>query len=185
MTTILAICGSLRAASYNRGLVRAAQRVAPEGVSVELAEIGDIPLFSEDVERQGDPPAVAALKERIKRADGVLIATPEYNWGTPGVLKNALDWALRPVQTNVLKQKPVALMGASTGPWGTTRSQLQLRQTLAYGDALVLPQPNVFVQLARDKFDERGELTDENVARQVRALLEALVAWSERLRSRA
>jgi len=178
---ILGICGSLRRASYNRMLLRAAQGLTPTGARLEIAEVGDLPLFSEDLEAQGDPPPVATLKERIRAADAVLVAAAEYNWGVAGPLKNAIDWASRPLATNALKQKPVALVGASTGPWGTTRAQLQLRQSLAYTDSLALPQPNVFVPLARDKFDGAGNLTDERVREQLRALLAALVSWTARV----
>lgn len=181
---ILGICGSLRRGSFNRGLLRAASALVPDGARLEIVEVGDLPLFSEDLEAQGDPPPVTALKERIRAAAAVLIAVPEYNWGVAGPLKNAIDWAARPVATNALKQKPVALVGASTGPWGTTRAQAQLRQTLAYTDSLALPQPNVFVPMAREKFDTDGNLTDERTREALRALLSALVAWARRVASR-
>lgn len=182
---IVGICGSLRNTSYNRGLLDAAQQVLPEGVTLELGELREIPLFDQDLEAAGDPAAVAALKARISQADAVLIATPEYDWGVPGVLKNALDWLSRPAGRSVLKQKPVAMMGASDGPWGTTRAQLQLRQTLVYMDALTLPSPWVYVALAKEKFDASGTLTDERTRQQVKELVAALVAWTERLRPRA
>ena len=182
---ILGICGSLRKVSYNRGLLAAARDHAPAGTTIEIAEVRDIPLFDQDLEAQGDPAPVATLKERIRQADAVLIATPEYDWGVPGVLKNALDWVSRPAGQSALKQKPLAMMGASDGPWGTTRAQLQLRQALTYMDVLTLPSPWVYVALAKEKFDASGALTDERTREQVKGLVAALVAWTERLRPRA
>ncbi len=182
---ILGICGSLRKVSYNRGLLAAARDQAPDGTTIEIAEVRGIPLFDQDLEAQGDPAPVATLKEQIRQADAVLIATPEYDWGVPGVLKNALDWVSRPAGQSALKQKPLAMMGASDGPWGTTRAQLQLRQTLTYMDVLTLPSPWVYVALAKEKFDASGALTDERTREQVKGLVAALIAWTERLRPRA
>ncbi len=182
---ILGICGSLRKDSLNRSLLRAAQGLTPDGTTIDIIDLGDIPLFNEDVEAQGDPDPVQALKERIRATDAVLIATPEYNWGLPGALKNAFDWASRPAGRSVLKQKPVAMMGASTGPWGTTRAQLQLRQSLTYVDALALQSPWVYVAMGKEKFDGSGALSDERTRQQVKELVAALVAWTERLRPRA
>lgn len=178
---ILGICGSLRAASMNRMLLRAAQEVVPSGTTIDLAELLGIPVFNEDVEAKGDPEPVRALKDRIRKADAVLIATPEYSWGVPGVLKNALDWVSRPTGESTLKQKPVALMGVSSGFWGTTRAQLQLRQTLTYLDALALPSPWVYVPQGKDKFDASGALTDERTRQSVKDLVAALIAWTERV----
>ena len=182
---ILGICGSLRKDSLNRSLLRAAQGLTPDGTTIDIIDLGDIPLFNEDVEAQGDPDPVQALKERIRATDAVLIATPEYNWGLPGALKNAFDWASRPAGRSVLKQKPVAMMGASTGPWGTTRAQLQLRQSLTYVDALTLQSPWVYVAMGKEKFDGSGALTDERSRQQVKELVAALVAWTERVKPRA
>ena len=174
---MLGICGSLRAGSYNRLLLRAAQRLVPEGTTMEIAEVGGLPLYDEDLQASGDPPSVAALKELVRAADAVLISTPEYNWSFPGPLKNAFDWISRPLQTSPLKRKPVAVLGASTGPWGTVRAQLALRQCLVYTDSLTLPTPWVYVAHANDKFSDSGELTDERIAQQLRELLAALAAW--------
>ena len=182
---ILGICGSLRKTSYNRGLLAAAQALAPAGTTIEIGDLRGIPLFDQDLEAQGDPAPVVALKESIRRADAVLIATPEYDWGLPGVLKNALDWVSRPAGQSALRQKPLAMMGASDGPWGTTRAQLQLRQSLTYMDVLTLPSPWVYVALAKEKFDASGALTDERTRDQVKGLVAALVAWTERVQPRA
>lgn len=180
--TFLGIAGSLRAASYNRGLIRAAIEVAPIGTTVVAYDLGDIPMFNADVEAAGDPPAVADFKRAIAGADALLIATPEYNHCVPGVLKNAIDWASRPARASVLTDKPVAILGASTGRGGTARAQAHLRDGLAYTNGLVLPLPEVLVDFARERFDETGNLTDEGTMGEVRDLVVALGSWAKRLR---
>jgi len=132
---VLGIPGSLRQASYNRALLEAAQEVAPAGMEILIFDLGDIPAYNGDVEAAGDPKPVVAWKEAIRSADGLLIATPEYNHGTSGLLKNAIDWASRPARQSVLDAKPVALMGASTGLGGTARAQADVRDTLAFPGA--------------------------------------------------
>src|SRR5690606_18294913 len=113
--------GSLREGSYNRALLRAAAELAPEGMTIDTFDLRQVPLYNGDVEAAGDPPGVAALKQAIRDADGVLFATPEYNHGVPGVMKNAVDWASRPPRAAALQGKPVALIGASPGITGTAR----------------------------------------------------------------
>lgn len=179
--TVLGIAGSLRKASFNRGLIRTAVEVAPPGIRVLTHEIGDVPLYNGDVEAEGDPASVTALKEAIGSADALLIATPEYNHCVPGVLKNALDWASRPPRTSVLRDKPVAVMGASPGRGGTARAQAQLRDGLSFTGTLVLPLPELLVPLASDRFDDEGNLTDEDTREHVRDLLVALAAWTRRV----
>jgi chromate reductase, NAD(P)H dehydrogenase (quinone) len=174
---ILGIPGSLRRASYNRGLLRAAREDAPEGVDIREFDLATVPLFNEDVEAQGDPAPVRALQEHIRAADAVLIATPEYNYSIPGVLKNAIDWASRPPPDSPLLHKPIALMGASPGGFGTVRSQLALRQVFVFTKSYVLLEPEVHVSAARDKFDAEGNLIDARTRRNVRALVTALVEW--------
>lgn len=180
--SFLGIAGSLRSGSYNRGLIRAATDVASAGLSVVPYDLADIPMFNADVEAAGDPPAVADFKRAIAAADALLIATPEYNHCVPGVLKNAIDRASRPARQSVLSGKPVAIMGATTGRGATARAQAHLRDGLAYTNALVLPLPEVLVDFARDKFDDAGNLTDEEMMGEVRDLLVALAAWTRRLR---
>ena len=180
---ILGIAGSLRRASYNRGLLRAAEQVAPDGVDVRTFDLLPVPLFNQDVEAEGDPTSVRELKEQVRTADALLIACPEYNYSVPGVLKNAIDWASRPPRGSVLHHKPVALMGASPGTFGTARSQLALRQTFLFTRCFVLPEPELYVSTASEKFDRDGNLTDDETLRRIRALLDALVAWTRRLRS--
>ena len=178
---VLGVAGSLRAKSFNGGLLRAAQELAPVGMLIEIFDISAIPLFSGDVEADGDPEPVAAFKSAIRSADALLIATPEYNYGIPGVLKNAIDWASRPPGKSAIMNKPVAIMGATPGPGGTTRAQLQLRQTLAATRAHVMVQPEIFISSAHEKFDEEGRLIDQETRKQIGKLLESLVAWARRL----
>jgi chromate reductase, NAD(P)H dehydrogenase (quinone) len=188
---VLGIAGSLRRASFNRGLIRAAVAVAPEGVLVEPFELRDIPLYDADVDAQGASEPVRLLKERIGAADALLLATPEYNYSIPGVLKNAIDWASRstrrpgagePPAPSPLGRKPVAILGASNGGFGTVRAQLALRQVLVSTDSPCLARPEVLVSGAGGKFDADGNLTDEPTRAAVRAQLVALVAWARRLR---
>lgn len=180
---ILGFAGSLREGSYNRALLRAAAEVAPEDVEVVAFDLRGIPLYDGDVEQRGFPEVVVAFKREIRDADAVLVVTPEYNWSFPGVLKNALDWATRPAGDNPFRGKPVAVMGASTGAWGTLRAQLHLRQVLASLEARQLHRPEVLVTHARDKFDAQGCLVDEATRARVRELLAALRDWSRAVRS--
>jgi chromate reductase len=180
--SVLGVAGSLRRASFNRGLIRAAVEVAPPGTSVTSWDLREIPLFDADVEAVGDPPPVAAFKHAIARADALVIATPEYNHCVPGVLKNAIDWASRPARRSVLTDKPVAVLGASTGRGGTARAQAHLRDGLAYTNGIVLPLPEVLVDAAGSKFDDDGNLIDDATRSEVRDLLVALAAWTRRLR---
>ncbi|RJR30008.1 MAG: NAD(P)H-dependent oxidoreductase [Candidatus Latescibacterota bacterium] len=180
---VLGIAGSLRKGSYNRALLRAAVAIAPEGMTIEIAEIDGIPPFNEDVEKKGMPPAVAELRRKVASAGALLIATPEYNHSVPGVLKNAIDWLSRG-DDQPLDRKPCAIMGASTGLIGTARAQAHLRDLVVAVNMPVLGQPEILVTKARERFDERPELTDESVRKRVRALLEALAGWAEALAAR-
>ncbi len=172
---ILGIPGSLRSASTNRGLLRAAQELAPSGVEIEIFDLHEIPLYDGDVEAEGDPAPVAAFKRAIRGADALLIATPEYNRGVPGVLKNAIDWASRPALAPPLAGKPVGLMGASTGLGGTANAQRQLREALGFPRARVLEGPRVLVASSYEKFVD-GRVVDAETRASVRELVEALVA---------
>ena len=175
---ILGIPGSLRQGSYNRGLLRAAAQLLPEGVTMEIHDIDQIPHFNADVLAAGDPAAVLEFKEAIRAADALLIATPENNYSIPGVLKNAIDWASRPNKTSVLKGKPVGIIGASSGEGGTVRAQLALRQVFIQTNSLVMVQPELRVPMAGQKFDAAGELTDEQLRDRLAAFLVALVEWT-------
>lgn len=175
MATILALCGSLRAASVNRRLLHAAIAMLPAGVTAEVADWRDVPVYDEDVEAQGMPAPVAALRAQATAARGILIATPEYNWSIPGGLKNVVDWLSRkPDGSQPFAGKPVALMGATPGPGGTVNAQSHLRQALYLLGAQVLPPPGVFVQQAGSRFDESGAITDEATRKAVATLMAAL-----------
>lgn len=178
---VLGLAGSLRSGSYNKLLLRAATEVAPDGMSMSAFELDDIPPFNADLEERGDPEPVGALKRAIGDADGLLIATPEYQHGVPGVLKNALDWASGPPRESVLRGKPVATIGASPGMVGTARAQLQLRQALQYTESATVIRPEVLVAGAAGKFDEDGRLTDRTARELLGELLERL---TDRVRER-
>lgn len=180
---VLGVAGSLRKASYNRALLAATEELLPDGMTLEIYDLVDIPLYNGDLEAKHTPESVMRFKERIAAADALLIATPEYNYSIPGVLKNAIDWASRPPGATPLNNKPAALMGASTGAWGTVRAQLHLRQVFVFTNTLVLTQPQVLVNFAESKFDEQGRLTDEHTRQLIGKLLEALAAWTRRLNS--
>jgi chromate reductase len=175
---ILGIAGSLRAGSYNLGLLRAAAELLPDGVSLDIATLEDIPPYNADVQARGDPDPVEQLKRRIMAADALLIATPEYNYSVPGVLKNAIDWASRPPKTCCLRKKPVGIMGASSGESGTMRAQLALRQVFVFTDSLVMAQPELRVPNAGQRFNGDGVLIDEELRERLRAYLAALVDWT-------
>ena len=174
--TILGVAGSLRKRSFNRLALSAAADLQPEGMRIEPFDLAPIPLYDEDVKERGFPDAVARLREAIRAADGVLIATPEYNFSISGVLKNAIDWASRPPETP-LPGKPVAMLGASTGLLGTVRAQLHLRQVCAGLNMLVLNKPEVLIREAASKFDDTGRLTDEPTRKHIGALLERFAEW--------
>jgi chromate reductase len=171
---LLGIAGSLRERSYNRALLRAAAELAPPGVAFEDYDLRGLPIYDADLEAAGDPEPVAELKEAIRRADGLVIATPEYNRGLPGGLKNAIDWASRPALASPLAGKPVAIMGASTGRSGTARAQQQLRDALGFPRAIVIEEPEVLVPEAYLHFDEHCELVDEETREQIAELLAEL-----------
>jgi chromate reductase, NAD(P)H dehydrogenase (quinone) len=180
---ILAISGSLRNASHNTSLLRAARELAPEGVELELwSGLKAVPPYDEDDEVAGAP-AVVELFDAIAGADAVLFATPEYNSSIPGQLKNAVDWASRPPGRSVLNGKPAAVMGASPGGGGTARAQLQLRQAFVFTQTIAMLQPEVLVAKASEKFDAQGRLTDEATRGFLRKFLEAFGEWIGRVGS--
>ena len=168
---ILTISGSLKATSFNTGLLRTLAQIAPEGIVVSEASIADIPLFNEDLETAGLPPAVATLKQQIAEADGVIISTPEYNFSYSGVLKNAIDWASRgPVRP--FAEKPVATLSVSPGNFGGIRAQTDLRRLMHSIGAHVLPKPEIAIPQAKLKFDDDRRLTDEATHAMLTAMLE-------------
>jgi chromate reductase len=177
---ILGIAGSLRQGSYNRAALRAAERLVPEGARLDIFDLAGIPPFNQDDER--NPPArVVELKRSIRAADAILLATPEYNYSIPGVLKNAIDWASRPYGDNSWDGKPVAVMGASAGGLGTARAQYHLRQVFVFLNMHAVNKPEVMISGAAERFDEQGNLKDENTGKHIRKLLESLVEWAQQL----
>lgn len=179
---VCGIAGSLRTGSLNRALLRAARELAPADMEIRIFDgMADIPLYNQDVEVIGDPEPVQALKRAIGEADALLVVTPEYNHGVPGVLKNAIDWASRPPRGSVLAGKPAAILGASPGVTGTARAQSQLRQAFVFTNTPVLPQPEILVYRAHEKFDADGRLTDEKTREFVGKLLHELADWTRRL----
>jgi chromate reductase len=179
--TFLGICGSLRKASLNAAALRAAGGLLPDGVTLKTAEIHDIPLYDGDVEARGVPAPVQRLRAEIKAADAVLFCTPEYNYSIPGVLKNAIDWASRPPE-QPFAGKPMAMMGASPGMFGTARSQYHLRQVFISLDGKIMNKPEVMIAGAPAKFDAEGRLTDEPTRKAIAAMLAGLKAWTLQLR---
>ena len=183
-TKILGFAGSLRRASYNRGLIRAAAELAPAGMTVDIFDLGGLPLYNQDIEDAGEPVSVVAFKGAIARADALLVATPEYNHGVPGVLKNAIDWASRPVRTSPLHDKSVAVMGASPSRGATALAQAQLRDAFVFTGACVMPLPELLIGAASHHFDGDGNLTDPALRDSLFELLEALRAWTLRIDTR-
>lgn len=177
---VIGISGSLRQGSYNTGLLYAAADLLPDLVRLEIFDLSSIPLFNQDNELNSPEP-VHRLKAHITAADAVLIATPEYNHSFPGVLKNALDWVSRPQKESPLSGKPGAIMGAG-GRFGTVRAQIHLRQVLLHLNVLLLSRPEVMISYASEKFNADGRLTDEETRQQLKALLEALAAWTRKAR---
>ena len=177
----LGISGSLRAGSFNTAALRAAIELKPNDVTFELASIRDIPIYDDDVRATGMPASVVALQSRIAAADAVVIATPEYNYSVPGVLKNAIDWVSR-TDPQPFVDKPVAILGASPGMIGTARAQYDLRKMFVYLDGHVLNKPELMIGSAHARFDKDGRLTDEATRGFIAAMLQALRAWTLRLR---
>jgi chromate reductase len=177
---ILGIAGSLRRQSYNRAALRAAAQLVPEGSTLDIFELDGIPGFNQD-EEERPPAAVVDLKRRVREADAVLFATPEYNYSVPGVLKNAIDWASRPYGDSAWSGKPAAIMGASIGAIGTARAQYHLRQMFVFLNMFPVNQPEVMIGNAATRFDAQGNLVDEATKGFIRRLLENLVDWTRRL----
>ncbi|MDH3741601.1 MAG: NAD(P)H-dependent oxidoreductase [Hyphomicrobiales bacterium] len=176
---VLAISGSLRKASYNTALLKAARTVAPDGMSIDIATLDDIPLYNGDADGPEKPPAISELGQAIRAADGVLMATPEYNFSVSGVLKNAIDWVSR-IENQPLAGKPLGIMGAAAGGLGTARAQYHLRQVFVYLDARVMNRPELFVGGAYAKFDSDGNLTDDDTSKFLTAYLLSFQNWVAR-----
>lgn len=178
---LLAIPGSLRSGSFNRALARTLPQLAPDGVRVDVWELHDVPLYNSDLDEDGQrPDSVVDLKGDIEAADGLILVSPEYNFGVPGVLKNAIDWASRPGFRSPMAGKPTGIMGASAGLSGTMRAQEQLKLNLLGMVAQVFPHPGVAVRKAGDKVHD-GHLTDEDTRSFVKGYLEEFTAWVRRV----
>jgi chromate reductase, NAD(P)H dehydrogenase (quinone) len=173
---IVALCGSLRRASFNRMALQLAAECMPPTMRPEVLDWREVPVFDGDVFAQGLPPVVAALRERIRRADGVLIVSPEYNFSIPGGLKNVLDWLSRG-DDHPWTHKPVAIASATAGPLGGARMQYDLRKVLLFLNALVLAKPEVFIGMAAGKFDAGGRCTDEATRKIVTDQMAAFERW--------
>jgi chromate reductase len=182
---IVAFAGSLRRGSYNRALIHAARELVPDGMTIEPIEIGELPFYNADLEAEGDPPTVAAFKSAVGQADGILVATPEYNDGVPAVLTNAIDWGSRLPGRSPLRGKPVAIMGASPSQVGTARAQLHLRQLLGHVQARILPPPELLVAKAHERFDAQLRLKDEGTRKVLADLLVRFSRWIGRERAAA
>jgi len=180
---ILGISGSGRRGSYNTALLRAAQQLLPDGVVLDIYEVSRFPLFNEDIEHK-PPLPVREFKAKIRRADAILFATPEYNYSVPAVLKNAIEWGNRPEGDNSWDDKPAAIMSASTGPRGGARAQLHLRQILVDLNMHPINQPQLFLAKAQERFDDNLRLTDERYRELLRDLLSSLVDWAQKLQRR-
>lgn len=172
---ILAIAGSLRKGSFNQGLVKSAYGLLPTHATIELADLSGIPIFNIDLKEEEEPEAVVDFKQRIARADALLIATPEYNASIPGVLKNAIDWASHPRSQSPLVGKPLAILGAG-GRSGTRHAQRHLSEIAEHLNMRVLKNPQVLVDRAWEKFDTQGNLIDQATRWEIVSLLNALVA---------
>ena len=178
---ILGICGSLRKASFNMTALRACNELMPQGMSMKIATIGDLPLFNQDVFDIGLPEPAKRFRAEVTEADGVLIASPEYNFSLSAALKNAIDWGSRP-PSQVFQDKPIAIFSASPGPMGGARVQYDLRRILGQLWGHVLPRPEVFIGSAAGKFDAQGKLTDEATRKFLTDLLAGFKVWIERMK---
>lgn len=181
MTRLLALSGSLRAGSLNTALARAAQQYAPQGIQIDVATLHGIALYDGDAETQdGIPHAVLALKEKILAADGLLLVTPEYNNGVPGVFKNGIDWLSRADMKAVFGGRPAALMGASPGGFGTLSSQSAWLPTLKMLGVLLYTGGSLMLSRAHTAFDPQGRLTYENAQKTLVAFLDGFSSFVQK-----
>jgi len=176
--SILGFAGSLRKDSYNKAILNAAVELVPDNAKIEVFDLDGIPLFNQDLENRPHE-RVIEFKQKIRAADAILIATPEYNYSIPGVLKNAIDCASRPYGDNAFDEKPVAVMGASIGMIGTARAQYHLRQCFVFLNMYPVNRPEVMVTFAQEKIDPRGRVTDQVTREKIRELLESLISWTQ------
>jgi chromate reductase len=174
---IAGICGSLRKDSYNLRALEIAKDVAPDGVELDIIRLDDVEMFNADLEKVGWPPGVQRLRDRVEPAHAVLLASPEYNYGVPGVLKNATDWLSRPTGEGPMTGKPFAVMGASTSYSGTARAQADWRNVAYYNSMPLLTTVEVLIWRAQDKFDEAGNLHDDKTREKLTQLMDEFTKW--------
>lgn len=184
MATILGISGSLRRGSFNALLLRAAAEMAPEGTTIEIGSIEGIPLYNQDVEDQGIPQTVQALKERVIATDGLLLVSPEYNNSIPGVMKNAIDWLSRPQKDvpRMFRDRPVGVIGATPGAGGTALAQLAWLAVLRTLGTAPWFGARVMAARARDVFDAEGRLVDETVLGQLQTYVNGFAKYVDERR---
>jgi chromate reductase len=178
---LIGISGSLRKGSYNTAALYAAQKLLPEGVTMDIADLLPLPMYNPDKEAEGFPLSVRKFQEQVLRADAVVIATPEYDYSIPAALKNAMEWATRPSGFSAFSGKPAAIMGASPGNFGTIRAQMHLRQVCIYANMFLINKPEVFITRAGEKFDQYGNLADEPTRVIIRQMTDALIKLTLRL----
>ena len=178
---ILGICGSLRKASLNMAALRACNELLPSGMTMRITSIADLPMFNQDVFDAGLPEPVKRFRAAVSAADGVLIATPEYNFSLPPLLKNAIDWVSK-MPNQPFMNKPIAVFSSSQGPLGGARVQYDVRRILGQLWAHVLPRPEVFIGSAPGKFDAQGKITDEATKKFLADLLAGFKPWVERMK---
>ncbi|MCL5435201.1 MAG: NAD(P)H-dependent oxidoreductase [Patescibacteria group bacterium] len=176
---ILGVGGSLRKGSFSKGLLLEVKKLAPENVDFEIWEDYNFPPYNPDTEI---PENVKELKNKIKNADAILFSLPEYNYSVPGFIKNAIDWASRPYGDNSWEDKPAAIMSESIGNTAGSKAQYHLRQVLVCLNVHALNKPEFMVPNATDKFDKEGNLIDEEARGKIKPLIEALVAWTNKLK---
>ncbi|OGA40285.1 MAG: hypothetical protein A3G28_06380 [Betaproteobacteria bacterium RIFCSPLOWO2_12_FULL_68_19] len=180
---VLGICGSLRKASLNMAALRACRELLPEAMALEIADIGELPMYNQDVFDQGLPAPVKRFREQVAAADALLIASPEYNFSIPAPLKNAIDWGSR-APNQVFHEKPIAIFSVAPGPVGGARVQYDLRRVLGQLWGHVLPRPEVFIGMAAGKFDAQGRLSDETTRKFLTELLAGFKTWIARMQPR-
>ncbi|MBM3407886.1 MAG: NAD(P)H-dependent oxidoreductase [Betaproteobacteria bacterium] len=181
---VVAISGSLRAKSYNHAALRAAAELAPDDLEIRIVDYAAVPLYNQDDQAKGFPGSVEALRAEIAGADGLLIASPEYNFSVSGVLKNAIDWLSR-TNPQPFKGKPTAILSATMGPIGGARSQYDLRKIIGGIEANVLTKPEVFIGACHTKFNEQGQLTDEATRKIIGEQMLAFRNWIRQLGPRS
>jgi chromate reductase len=179
--SILGFAGSLRKGSYNKALLRAAMELLPKDAKLEIFDLEGLPPFNQDFENN-PPQKIKDFKAKIRAADALLIATPEYNYSISGVLKNAIDAASRPFGDNPFDDKPVAILSASTGPFGAAKAQYHLRQVCVTLNMHPLNRPEFFLINAAEKFDDKGKLKDQQTKQILTIVLQSLVDWTRRLK---